>query len=84
MTGTKRESGPDEGVASYLSRLTQAPLLTLESERILTVAAREGCSDAREKLIEANMRLVINIARSYHCRTLPLEDLIQEGALGLI
>ena len=84
VTGTKRESGPDDGVASYLSRLTQTPLLTLESEKILTVAAREGSREARERLIESNMRLVINIARSYHCRTLPLEDLIQEGALGLI
>lgn len=84
MNGLKREASPEESVGSYLSRLTQTPLLTLEGERFLTVAARNGSREAREKLVEANMRLVINIARSYHCRTLPLEDLIQEGALGLI
>lgn len=71
-------------MGSYLARLTQTPLLTLEGEKYLTAAARDGSREAREKLVEANMRLVINIARSYHCRTLPLEDLIQEGALGLI
>jgi RNA polymerase primary sigma factor len=84
LNGLKQESGTEDGVGSYLSKLTQTPLLTLEGEKVLTVAARNGSREAREKLIEANMRLVINIARSYHCRTLPLEDLIQEGALGLI
>lgn len=74
----------DDMVVSYLARLTQAPLLNLEEERLLTSAAREGCREARCRLIESNMRLVINIARSYHCRALPLEDLIQEGSLGLM
>ena len=72
------------GVPSYLNRLTQAHLLTPEEERLVTRAAKQGCEDARKRLAESNMRLVINIARSYHSRAVPLEDLIQEGAIGLM
>lgn len=74
----------EEGIPSYLSRLTQAPLLTAEEEKELTRAARKGCTESRRRLIESNMRLVINIAKSYHSRQIPLEDLIQEGAIGLM
>lgn len=77
-------SPPPDGLPSYLGRLTQAPLLTLEEEQVLTRRAREGDVLARQKLVESNMRLVINIARTYHSRAVPLEDLIQEGAIGLI
>ncbi len=77
-------SHPPEGLPSYLGRLTQTPLLTLEEEQVLTRRAREGDVLARQKLVESNMRLVINIARTYHSRAVPLEDLIQEGAIGLM
>ncbi len=76
--------GHDGGLPSYLSRLTQVPLLTAEEERVLTRAARDGCRESRQRLVESNMRLVINIARSYHNKAVPLEDLIQEGAIGLM
>ena len=74
----------DEGIPNYLNRLTQAPLLKPEEEKILTQAAQAGCLAARERLIEANMRLVVNIAKTYHNRSVPIEDLIQEGAIGLM
>ena len=74
----------DDGLPSYLSRLTQAPLLTAEEEVALTRAFLKGDQQARKKLIESNMRLVINIAKSYRNRAIPLEDLIQEGAIGLM
>lgn len=74
----------DDGVPSYLSRLTQSPLLTPEEEIILTKAVQNGDQRARCRLIESNMRLVINIAKSYRNRAIPLEDLIQEGAIGLM
>jgi RNA polymerase primary sigma factor len=74
----------DEGIPSYLSRLTQAPLLTAEEESELTRAVQKGDRAARQKLVESNMRLVINIAKSYRNRAIPLEDLIQEGAIGLM
>jgi RNA polymerase primary sigma factor len=58
--------------------------LTAEEEIALTRKARAGDAKARQRLIESNMRLVINIARSYRSRLIPLEDLIQEGAIGLM
>lgn len=74
----------EEGIPSYLSRLTQAPLLTPEEEVALTKAVQSGDQKARQRLIESNMRLVINIAKTYRNRAIPLEDLIQEGAIGLM
>lgn len=74
----------DDGIPSYLGRLTQAPLLNSEEEFNLTEAAQKGDCAARLRLIESNMRLVINIAKSYRSRAVPLEDLIQEGAIGLM
>jgi RNA polymerase primary sigma factor len=75
---------PEDALPSYLSRLTQVPLLSVEEEISLTSAAKAGDESARKKLIEANMRLVINIAKGYKSRSIPLEDLIQEGAIGLM
>jgi RNA polymerase primary sigma factor len=74
----------EDGIPSYLSRLTQAPLLTPEEEVELTKAVQGGDQVARARLIESNMRLVINIAKTYRNRAIPLEDLIQEGAIGLM
>lgn len=70
--------------SSYLGRLTRSPLLGAEEEVALARAARAGDEDARCRLVECNMRLVVNIARTYLSSGLPLEDLIQEGAIGLI
>lgn len=74
----------DDGIPSYLGRLTQSPLLSSDEEFVLTEAAKNGDVSARLRLIESNMRLVINIAKSYRSRAVPLEDLIQEGAIGLM
>lgn len=74
----------EDGIPSYLSRLTQAPLLTSEEEVSLMRAIQKGDESARRRLIESNMRLVINIAKTYRNRAIPLEDLIQEGAIGLM
>jgi RNA polymerase primary sigma factor len=60
------------------------PLLTSEEEIVLTRAVQAGDQIARQRLIESNMRLVINIAKTYRNRAIPLEDLIQEGAIGLM
>jgi RNA polymerase primary sigma factor len=74
----------DDHLPSYLNRLTQEPLLTAQQEDWLTRRVQEGDKVARQRLVEANMRLVINIARSYRNKAIPLEDLIQEGAIGLM
>ncbi len=79
-----REQEHEEGIPSYLGRLTKAPLLSASEERDLTRSAQKGDLAARERLIESNMRLVINIAKNYRNRAIPLEDLIQDGAIGLM
>lgn len=84
MTHTVQTHDYDDGLPSYLTRLTQAPLLTPQQEEELTLRVRSGDQSARQKLIESNMRLVINIAKSYRNKSVPLEDLIQEGAIGLM
>jgi RNA polymerase primary sigma factor len=75
---------PWEPVPSYVTRLTQAPLLSADEETQLTLAARAGCPDARKRLIESNMRLVVNIAKTFSNPAVTLEDLVQEGAIGLV
>ncbi|MBO2519745.1 MAG: sigma-70 family RNA polymerase sigma factor [Firmicutes bacterium] len=69
---------------TYLTDMGQVPLLTPEEEVELAKAAEQGDEDARRRLIEANLRLVVSIAKRYAHRGVPLLDLIQEGNLGLI
>lgn len=73
-----------ESVPSYLSRLTQTPLLLPDEERELSRRVQQGDEAAKRRLTEANMRLVLNIAKHYRNRTIPFEDLVQEGAIGLM
>ena len=69
----------------YLREISNYPTLTLEEERELAKRAKEGDSNAKKQLIQANLRLVITIAKKViHNTTLPLTDLIQEGNLGLM
>lgn len=76
-------SGRDSTTA-YLNEIGLIPLLDAESERALAVRVREGEPAARQALIEANLRLVVNASRAYFGRGLPIIDLIAEGNLGLI
>lgn len=73
-----------DGIPSYLSRLTKTPLLLPDEERELSRQAKSGDENAKRRLIEANMRLVLNIAKHYRNRSIPFEDLVQEGAIGLM
>jgi len=84
MSSNPHQPEFEDGIPSYLSRLTQAPLLKPEEEVELTRAVQMGDKQAKQRLIESNMRLVINIAKTYRNRAIPLEDLIQEGAIGLM
>lgn len=70
--------------SSYLHRLTRERLLSPELERDLAKRAAKGDEEAKRRLIEANMRLVFNIAKCYQHSSMPFEDLVQEGAIGLI
>ena len=60
------------------------PLLTVHEEIDLTGRIRGGDEQARERMIEANLRLVVSIARHYNCRGMTFEDVVQEGILGLM
>ena len=74
----------DDPVKAYLKEIGQVPLLSAEEEQTLARAARSGDADARRRLSEANLRLVVSVAKRYAGRGLPFLDLIQEGNLGLM
>jgi RNA polymerase primary sigma factor len=76
----------DDSVASYLREIGRVPLLTYEQEIELAKRLAAGDEDARNHLMEANLRLVVSIARKYSNRAggLTLLDLIQEGNIGLM
>jgi len=69
---------------AYLNEIGQNSLLTPVEELRLTRLVREGDFEARQKMIESNLRLVVNIAKRYINRGLDLLDLIEEGNLGLM
>ena len=68
----------------YLSDIAKVPLLTPEQEQELARRVQQGDADAERQLIEANLRLVVRVARRYLNRGLSLLDLIEEGNLGLL
>jgi len=68
----------------YLNDIGREPLLTAAEEAVLTHRVREGDFDARQSMIEHNLRLVVKIAKHYLHRGLTLMDLVEEGNLGLI
>jgi RNA polymerase primary sigma factor len=68
----------------YVRQIGDGPLLTREAERELARRKDEGDEEAKKRLIEANLRLVMSITRHYTKAGVPLLDLIQEGNLGLI
>ena len=81
----RRESpGSYSPLQIYLQDINATPLLSAEQERELARGIAEGDPYAREHMVKANLRLVVNIARGYLGKGLPLEDLIEEGNLGLL
>jgi RNA polymerase primary sigma factor len=69
---------------SYLNEINETPLLSPEEEKRLALRIEEGDTEARDHMIRANLRLVVNIARSYTGKGLGMQDLIAEGNMGLI
>lgn len=69
---------------TYLREINQTALLTAQDEKDLSNAISAGDAAARDRMVRANLRLVVNIARGYTGKGLPLQDLIEEGNLGLL
>jgi RNA polymerase primary sigma factor len=68
----------------YLREINDTPLLGAEEERDLAYRIEDGDSEARDHMVRANLRLVVNIARGYSSTGLGMQDLIEEGNLGLL
>ena len=74
----------DDPVRMYLKEIGKVPLLTQEEETVLAMKMAEGDEKAKHRMTEANLRLVVSIAKRYVGRGMLFLDLIQEGNLGLI
>jgi len=84
LPAAEPEGGADDAVRSYLKSIGRVRLLTKEDEVRLAKRIEQNDMSAKNALIEANLRLVVSIAKRYTGRGLTLLDLIQEGNLGLI
>ncbi len=76
--------GTEDPVRMYLKEIGTVPLLTADEEYSLAMRKADGDEDAKQRLIEANLRLVVSIAKRYTGRGMSFLDLVQEGNLGLI
>ena len=75
---------PDTNIGLYLREISQVPLLTPKEEIKLAAQIKRGSKKAREKMITANLRLVVKIAHDFSNYGLPLLDLVSEGNIGLM
>jgi RNA polymerase primary sigma factor len=76
----------DDGFALFLQRIARTPLLTATEERALAYRCERGDLAAKDRMIEANLRLVVHVAKPYQRENNPLTlpDLVQEGTIGLV
>jgi RNA polymerase primary sigma factor len=90
VRGVKAPKSPartelQSGLQLYLKQINETPLLKAEEEKELGWAIiNDNCPRARERMIRANLRLVVSIAKNYSGRGLALQDLIEEGNVGLL
>jgi len=80
----RKSSSVQTPLETYLREINETALLTIRDEQELAKRIGEGDSAARDRMVRANLRLVVNIARGYAGKGLGLQDLIEEGNLGLL
>ena len=83
-TRRRVSTGVQSPLETYLREINETALLTAQEEKDLAYAIAEGDVLARDRMVRANLRLVVNIARGYTGKGLPIQDLIEEGNLGLL
>ena len=83
---TRRRQSPSvqSPLETYLREINETSLLSADDEHQLAIAIGNGDAEARDRMVRANLRLVVNIARGYTGKGLSLQDLIEEGNLGLL
>jgi RNA polymerase primary sigma factor len=84
MLTCRKNSPPRTPFQAYLRDIDESPLLSADEEQDLAYRIEAGDPAARDRMVRANLRLVVNIARDYKGHTVCLEDLIAEGNLGLM
>src|SRR5271154_4079640 len=86
MTRPRRARGPSvqSPLETYLREINETALLNAAEEKELAYRIGAGDGSARDRMVRANLRLVVNIARNYTGKGLALQDLIEEGNLGLL
>jgi len=83
-TTRRRTAAVQNPLETYLREINETALLTADDEKLLSNRISDGDLLARDRMVRANLRLVVNIARGYTGKGLPLQDLIEEGNLGLL
>jgi RNA polymerase primary sigma factor len=79
-----RSDAVQSPLETYLREINETPLLSADQEKQLAYRIETGDAEARDQMVRANLRLVVNIARGYTGKGLGLQDLIEEGNLGLL
>ncbi|MFM7073151.1 MAG: RNA polymerase sigma factor RpoD/SigA [Planctomycetota bacterium] len=82
--GRKGVSAVQTPLETYLREINETALLSAADEQQLAAEIAQGSAEARDRMVRANLRLVVNIARGYIGKGLSLQDLIEEGNLGLL
>jgi RNA polymerase primary sigma factor len=80
----RRATSVQNPLETYLREINETALLSADDEKELSRRISAGDMQARDRMVRANLRLVVNIARGYAGKGLPLQDLIEEGNLGLL
>ncbi|NQV24219.1 MAG: sigma-70 family RNA polymerase sigma factor [Rhodopirellula sp.] len=81
---TSTRSRVQNPLETYLKEINETALLSADEEKMLSRRISDGDAAARDRMVRANLRLVVNIARAYTGKGLQLQDLIEEGNLGLL